>query len=1411
MVYSLIRTWAFTFSILFLGSISLNSQNAEYTIERITVENGLSHNSVLGIARDQYGFMWFSTFAGLNRYDGYTIKQYLNWQPNGAYSGLNLRDVVCGKQNELWVSDQWVQVFKYNFQTDSFHYIPQNQNTSPVQQRKAFVDSKGNYWLLNYRGFSFSPATDGTPTIYHHTIWNQPKINESELYCFHEDWQGNIWIGGNGYIYKFRIQKNDTLAFKYAFRDSITDGSAVITSMYADRNGNLWLARMNGVKRIKISDLDENVQVQKIPGKAFQYVYNNHVYSADVPAGSEITAMQSDNADLLYLRTNRGIDVLNTKTEKIFHITDEGAFVNYDADQGENYSAFCYTPDGILWVGTEKGVLKITRNKNVFNSLDQQLVNPELINTKRLKNVYMDSRGRPWIGTVMDGIIVGTQRTGNNRILLKQYTNKVGDPVSLNFNGINCISETPNGNIWIGSEHFQLAVHRKNGWIFQNLAKDRDPATASVFNGIFPYSVKLIGDKIWVCADGIFIYDTLSWERKDFFLNSKKIPLLWAQMVKAPDGNWYIMELQGIHKITLPLRQLDSEGFIPTGIETYTDSSEYYGGKRSFLITEKNGELQFWLSSVTAGLTRYKLEKTRDYNKRGEQNSPLQLVPDDYWNVQKGLCNNTVLDLLQDSKKRIWISTRNGLARLDPETGSLQNFYESDGLPCDKLYWGACSDAAGYMYFCSNKGLISFHPDSIWYNEIQPGIYITGFQLFGKEVKPGKGSPLEKVIYMTDQIQLRYNQNFISLEYVALNYINTARNRYKYKLEGLNDDWIDAGERRFAEYQDLKPGHYTFRVIGSNDDGVWNMEGASLEIIITPPFWQRAWFIGSVLLLMIAGIVWYIKRREKNLRLRNLWLEKEVGDRTAQALEHQQELEHMKSRFYTNISHEFRTPLTIINGSTDELAKLIPESRANGFLHTIRKASSHLLKLVNELLDLARIEAGNLRIQVSEGNLSETAKLVWQIYLSEADRKKIQINFRSDPETIIGWFDPSSLEKILHNLVSNALKFTDTGGRIDISLQRTDPFTCRLSVLDIGRGIPPEKLNRIFDRFYQVESSDSRSGEGTGIGLALVKELVQRHHGTVAANSHPGMGTEFLVSLPLNREAYSTEELSEVPEAEQSVSAGTQKGKIIPEEPVGGSGDKNFRVDPEKPLILVAEDNTDLLAYIAGLLSKDYRVLEAAEGKSALEKASEFLPELIITDIMMPVMDGIELCRNIKDHGLTCHIPVIMLTAKADIASKLEGLKTGADDYLMKPFEPEELLVRSVNLIEQRRRLRKKFSGTATLAAAEYTSNPKDESLLQKAVALVEENLSDSEYSVQELIRDLGLSQRTAQRKLKALTGLAPNEFIRTIRIKYAARMITGKRESISQIAYGTGFNNLSYFTKSFHEVFGVNPSEYKG
>ncbi|MBC8401643.1 MAG: response regulator [Candidatus Marinimicrobia bacterium] len=655
-------------------------------------------------------------------------------------------------------------------------------------------------------------------------------------------------------------------------------------------------------------------------------------------------------------------------------------------------------------------------------------------------------------------------------------------------------------------------------------------------------------------------------------------------------------------------------------------------------------------------------------------------------------------------------------------------------------------------------------------------------------------------------IKLSYQQDVFSFEFAALDYQNSMSNQYAYKMEGFNQDWIytDASNC-IASYTNLDPGNYVFHVKGSNNDGLWNEEGTSIRIVITPPWWKtNIAYFGYFLLVVGTFTILY------RIRLARLRLQYQVEMDHLEAKRYH-EMDELKSRFFANISHEFRTPLTLILGPIDKILSRIKEREWVPDLQLVQKQARRLLQLVSQLLDLSRLEAKRMKLQASQRNIIPLLKVTVLSFTSLADRKKITLTFNSDREIIQVYCEKDIIVKIINNLLSNALKFTAPGGKIEVDVRTRSHYNLDdegalvITITDTGIGIAPERIDNIFNRFYQVDSSETREHEGAGIGLSLTKELVELHKGDISVESQEGKGTTFTVSLHLGKSHLKPEEIVE--DFERAGESFEPSSLLT--EPELVSEQQSPTSKKGVPIVLIVEDNTDVRNYIHGYL-KEYRCFEAADGEEGLHLALKKIPDLIVSDIMMPKMDGVEFCKQIKSDERTSHIPVILLTAKADIESKLEGLETGADDYLTKPFEAKELKARVKNLIDQRRQLRERFRKEINPDPDDMPISPLDTEFLQNAMKAVNRHLEEPEFGVAELSKELFTSRQHLYRKLQALLGLTGQEFIRSIRLKRAARMLRSHTDQITQIAYKTGFNNPSYFTECFRKEFGQTPSSYE-
>jgi signal transduction histidine kinase/DNA-binding response OmpR family regulator len=808
------------------------------------------------------------------------------------------------------------------------------------------------------------------------------------------------------------------------------------------------------------------------------------------------------------------------------------------------------------------------------------------------------------------------------------------------------------------------------------------------------------------------------------------------------------------------------------------------------ICEDKNGIL--WIGTNGSGLNRF--DKKNNQIKR--------------YREKDGLPNEIINGILSDDSGNLWMSTGKGISKFNIKSESFYNFDKYDGLQDNEFNaWAYFKDSSGRMYFGGINGFNSFHPDELSKNPNIPQIVITNLRILHKPVAIGYDAfldrkVLEKSITETKVLELAYDENILSFEIAALDFHRPQKNKYAYILEGFDKQWIyaDAFHRELT-YTNLEPGKYILRVKGSNNDGVWNEAGVSLEINIHAPWWARWWaylLYGFVITFIFGASTRFYLNREK---LRNqLNLEHEHAIKL-------EEVDKMKSNFYANISHEFRTPLMLILGPLEKLATKLSDEESTKQVVRIRVNAKRLLNLINQLLDLARLEAKKLKLKASRGNIAQFVERLIKEFYSITEQRDISLKILMDKENITAYFDKEKLEKIITNVMSNAVKFTPNGGKITVRLAETPHRNVEIIVRDSGIGIPAVELNKIFDRFYQVDGSHTREHEGTGIGLALVKEFVELHRGQISIDSIEGHWTEVKLCFPLGKEHLKDEEIVET---DEFIEEGIDDIEEFTRDELEAEECENNLVD--KTIVLVVEDNHDLREYIKDDLKGIYHVEEAANGEQGLRKAEKLIPDLIVSDIMMPIMDGYELTRKLRGDEKTSHIPIILLTAKSDRESKLEGLGLGVDDYLTKPFDTQELLARIKNLIETRRLLQEKFgSGSVVLHKPEKAKlSFLDQQFLDRVMMVIDQHISEEEFSIEEFGKDVGMSRSQMHRKLKALTGKSTSLYLRTVRLAKAKQMIEQKRANISEISYQVGFSSPAYFSRCFKEEFGHSPSDVK-
>ncbi|MCP3928588.1 MAG: response regulator, partial [Bacteroidetes bacterium] len=685
------------------------------------------------------------------------------------------------------------------------------------------------------------------------------------------------------------------------------------------------------------------------------------------------------------------------------------------------------------------------------------------------------------------------------------------------------------------------------------------------------------------------------------------------------------------------------------------------------------------------------------------------------------------------------------------------------------------------------NGYSIFHPESIRTEKNPPKVLITNLRLFNQRIQPGNDSPLSQPMIKTKNIKLKHHQDNIAFEYVALHYDRTEDIQYAYKMKGIDEDWVMVESERIARYPKLAPGNYSFQVKAANADGEWNEGGASIDIQVLKPWWGT-WLAYTIYAMVLAGILFFFYRFQLNRKL-----EKEDAKRV-------KELDAVKTKLYTNITHEFRTPLTIILGMVDQI-KENPQAWFSEGLQMIKRSGKNLLHLVNQMLDLSKLESEAMPLNMMQGDIIAYLKYLFESFHSMAESKEIDLHFNSEPESVLMDYDPEKMRNVIFNLMSNAIKYSSIGGTISFEVNKKQELDRQLEIKikDSGTGISKEQLPYIFDRFYQANERVNKKG-GTGIGLAIVKELVKLMNGSISVASEMGKGTEFSLLLPITNNASLSEETFSKDIKEQlppvlSLVGVEEGGKIVRAE--------------EKPLLLIVEDNVDVVTYLSSFLRRDYQLLVANNGDEGIEKAIENIPDIILSDVMMPLKDGFELCQTLKTDERSSHIPIILLTAKADMASKFEGLELGADAYLSKPISREELELRLRKLLESRKKLQEYYSKMRPAIPLDKRYKREDV-FMKKLHGILDANLDDENFGIKALSQTLYISRMQLHRKLKALTGKSTSHYLRSFRLQKAKDFLLTSNKSITEIAYDVGFKTPNYFSTSFLKEFGQSPREFR-
>lgn len=1377
---------------LFNGWAQIN--NATNNIKFKHLSAGLSQSTVTCMLQDRKGFMWFGTRNGLNRYDGVEFTTYENLNEDStSLSHSYISYLYEDRTGNLWVGTLEGGLNLYDRDTETFtHFRHSKTNPTSLSFNSVtciYEDAKQNLWIGTENGLNLFLPDKKSFLHYKHEVGKNQSLADDNVGVIFEDNQYNLWVGTKGGgLERFNSAHKTFEHHQYNEADENSISSNIVKVYYKDAKGNIWLGTQNGLNRLvptkngvkfvryqhdksnpnslsnnsilSISeDLLGRLWVGTQIGGLSIYNHQQKSFANFLPdpldpysiSSNSVWSIYRDNAGTMWVGArNRGLDKWDQYQQKFnyYNVSPAGNFTLNNKD------ITCFLEDelGNLWIGTDGGGLSyLDRKTNQYTHFINDPDNDNSLGSNSVLSLLIDKHKNLWVGTWGGGL----NRFNKKTKTFKRYSHNLADPGSISGNNIFSLLEDSAGKLWVGVFFGGLNLY--------------DPATEtfSCYNYNPNNSMSLSNNKI-----------------TRLFEDSKKN--LW---IGTDGGGLNLMHWAGKDKVTFTHYQYDvnSSGSLSSNIIN--------------AITEDHNH-NLWVGTW------------KGLNKFNYQQQTFQV-----YQKKDGLPDNVINGILEDKQGFLWLSTNQGMSRFDPQTLKSNNYTITDGLQSQEFIRGShLKTKAGELFFGGINGFNSFFPENIQYKNYTAPLYLTEFRIRNTLIKPGQEeSPLSKHISETKKITLNYDQNDFSLGFVALNYAQASQNKYAYKLEGYDKDWQIVGNQRHASYAKVPPGTYTFRVRSKVNNGLWNKEEAFLNIIITPPWWATWWAYGVYALAFIGLLLWYRQNLVKQFKLKS--------DLKLEHLEltKMQEMERLKSNFFASISHEFRTPLTLILSPLQDMYDGSFKGDIKNQYRVMIRNAERLLRLINQLLDLSKLESGNMHLLASQSDLIDFLKPIFSSFDSYATKKRLKYTFEYPEEPVVVYFDPDKLEKVVTNLLSNAFKFTNTG-EIRLLLrvlnqnedtsagQQESANYVEISIVDTGIGIPQDCLHYIFDHFYQVAHRiHPGEGAGTGIGLSLTKELIELHKGKIKLESQEGVGSTFKVLLPLGK-AHLKETEMEVQESkpETKVLPTTDLEPLSVTETIADSSEPKSK-EWELPVLLLVEDNNEMRGYLKERLKRNYYVIEARNGLEGLKMGMDKMPDLIISDVLMPKMNGVDMCRSFKTNVQTSHIPIILLTAQAEIENKIKGLEIGADDYVAKPFNFNELEVRVRNLIKSRAILRERFahSNKLVLEPKEITITPLDEIFMEKVLESIEKNISDPEYRVEDLGKDVAMSRMPLYRKIKALTGQTAVEFVRTIRLKRAAQLLKQQQLTVSEVTYDVGFNDLQYFRTCFKKQFGVSPSEY--
>ncbi|OBQ57124.1 response regulator [Tamlana sp. s12] len=1345
---------------------------------------------------------------------------------------VGIPDIVQDHKGFIWIATNATGLFKFdgiNY-TSYKHVLNDSTSLSSSRVDCTFIDSKQRLWVGTENGLDlYHSATDQ----FQRFILDPNNPNSDKITTITEDASNHLYVGtyGNG-IYKLNI---DTFKVEKVGNSTFQDQSHRINTNCIEHVGNnkLYVATNYGLKEI---DVSEN-----------KLVHANFYTKDKSSFETEISTLMVDRNNHLWIGTqaNQGVYKCALNKNQNYSIIA----VKQIPLTTKKIITLAQLPDDTMMIGTENdGLFHLDHNDAIVKNYIYSKEDENSLLHNSIWKLYVDNDGRIWMGYFNSGVAISDALYDKFEDI-KSSPNKDN---SLKITSIMALIKDEDENLWMATDGGGIDVLNTKSYKITHINNEDQSVYSGLTSNHIMSLFKDSNGNIWAG----------SWDHGLFFLKkgSRKFICYSTENAKGLQSNtirsitedaegiiWIGTSFQGLHAFnpkTQNFKHFNSEAFVKHRLNT-TDVSK--------VLVDTNDDL--WLGSVD-GL--FKIEKdgmrikkihpfsdkiNKTFNSTSNTNYILSIYEDskaniwvgtrgtglyqyntsnkqlEWFNRSNGLDEDNVAAIIEDADNNIWVSGNSGLTKIELEPLGYTNYTINDGLLSNDFNSGAVlKDCQDMLYFGNLKGLDYFHPNNLKTNAKVPVLHLTDLKLFNEKVTPNQDdSPLNKTISETSSITLNSAQSVFTIEYTGINFTRPEKNNYAYYLEGYEDSWNYVGQKRSATYTNLDQGNYTFKLKASNNDGVWTETPLELSIEILPPWWKSNWAITLYVLLFLISFYYLNYLTQSRIKEKEL-----IRNERMQRLQ-QEELNQKKIQFFTNISHEFRTPLTLIMNPLKDLihdTQLILPHHVKNKHAIINKNADRLYRLINELMDFRKLEMHKLHVKAREINLLDFTKNIVSYFKEEAINKNILLSVDSDNPHVTVWADIKMLEKIIFNLLSNAIKITPEGGAINIDLLATEQLyhlplankdenvqAVEIIISDTGPGLNPEEAEKIFERFYQVENQSKTYFGGTGIGLEVVQSFVQLHKGNIEVSSKVGEGTTFKILLPTG---YSHFEVNQIVFDDASEFLKDDDFSYVPTVTLEEEEEHLEGASQKQHTILVVEDNQELRAYLKLELGKQYKVLIANNGAEGLKIAKETFPDVVLTDVVMPEMDGMEFCKHLKKDLSTSHIPVLMLTAKAKVEDRIQGIETGADAYLVKPFNIRLLKLRLAQLITSRQLIFNKYFSVISEVPQDVNSTPLDKEFIENVLNHINKNISDPNLNVESLASQLNLSRSQFYRKIKALTNQTASEFLRNIRLQKAKQILEMGETNISKVCYATGFSSHSYFTKCFKNHFGFLPTEVK-